>query len=140
MLADPFVLGTVVTTALVMGTNQSYPRTGGDNLGSSYRFLDVDGNDWVLSVKHQYGRTRNRFTLRADVSGLVPSTAVPAENSSFSQSCYVVFDCPVSGPIVTTTTVGAIDRRLCYAVGQNLVGAAAVDPLFLSRIVKGGET
>ncbi len=139
MLTDPLVLGTAVSTAAVFSTTQSFARSGNDNSRSEYRFLDADSNDWKLTVGHQYGRTRNRFTMRVDLNGLVPSTAVPSENSNFSQSVYVVFDSPNSGPILNTTTMTNLDRKMCTTLSALLIGGVGADGTFLSRVVKGTE-
>jgi hypothetical protein len=139
MLADPLVVNQVITTAATLGTPVGHPRAGNDRDTSSYRLFDADNNDWRLSASHQYGRTRNRFNFRVDVSGLMTSLTVPAEKTSFSQSCYVVFDCPNTGPIANTATVTLIDRKMCYYIGQQLLGAAGADPTFLASIVKSGQ-
>jgi hypothetical protein len=140
MLADPQVLGSLVTTALVTGTNFSFARSASDLSQSQYRYQDADMNDWLLSVKHQYGKTRNRFTVRVDVGGLIANVLVPAEKNSFSQSCYVVFDCPSSGPIVNTATITTLDRRMSTLIGNFMTAATGADPVLVARIVKGGET
>lgn len=140
MYSDPLVLGMTVSTAAVTGSAQNFVRNGGDNNQSIYRLLDADANDYILKFGHQYGKTRSRYTVRCDLKGLVPSTSVPSEMASFSQSCYAVFDCPLTGPIVNTTTVTTLDRRLCNIIGQLLLGGIGTDGSFLARSVKLGET
>jgi hypothetical protein len=139
MFSDPLVLNMGVTTVPVYSSPQYFVRSGNDSSSAQYRFLDGDMNDYVFKVGHSYGRTRNRFTIRCDLNGISPSAMTPSENTLFSQSCYAVFDCPATGPIVNTTTVLTLDRRIMNAVGQMLLAGANSDPIFLARVVKAGE-
>lgn len=108
---------------------------------SSYRAVDVDLNDHLLFIGHQYGSRRNRFTARYTISGFTPSLLAPDQNSTFTQSVYVVADVPPSGPVQNTSTLSNIFRNQLKGIGSFLViaGAATVDPLF-ARAITSGET
>lgn len=107
---------------------------------SSYRAIDSDQNEHVLFIGHQYGR-RTRVTMRYTVSGFSPSLLVPDQNSTFSQSVYVVADVPSSGPIQSTLAQTSLFRKQMKGIGSYLViaGAGTVEPLF-GRAVNLGET
>lgn len=77
----------------IAGVAQSMPRiASGPNAGS---FKTNDGLV-QLSVSSQYGK-RTRRTLRLDHSKIAADPFVPAQNSKYSMSCYIVIDTPVTG-------------------------------------------
>lgn len=140
MLADPLVLVSDWSTITAAGGETfSFPtieRNGGQSL---YRQpADADGTILSCSVGHQFGR-RQRFTLRVTADGLTPDLLIDNNNSKFSQSCYVVFDCPSTGPVTTPTydTSGfLLWNYMLKLVGGSLVSVGAADPLF-QRVIQG---
>jgi len=133
MFADPLVIASRIT-AKTTGTNYSFPRTGSSADKSTYEYFDdATGYTWVVTLGHQRGR-RGRFTARVDVSGLTPDLIVDGQNSRFSQSCYVVFDCPITGA-VDGITYPSIPNDMLGIVGNLLLSAAAA-PEFI-RVIKG---
>lgn len=140
MFSDPLTLDRFWTTITANASyTKDFPASERAADHSTYRYADADFNDHIVRIAHQYGRTRARYTARYDVSGLVPSSYVPSENTSFSQSCYVVFDCPLTGPITSTSTVTNLALTQMGGIGSLLISTAG-SPLFLSKVVQGGET
>jgi len=140
MLADPLVLTrdyTTLTANAARNLSLACSERAADH--SSYRTNDSFGNDYNFRVAHQYGRTRNRFTARLDISGIAATVADPTLYAQASQSCYVVFDCPSVGPFLTLNTITNIAREQIVGVGSFLVSVGA-DPTLLTRIVIAGET
>lgn len=140
MLADPYVMTCGYTTLTANAAdNATFAASERAADHSLYRFADAQNNDHQFKVGHSYGRTRNRFTARYDVAGIAATIADPSLFVQASQSCYVVFDCPGSGPLMSLNSATMIARKQCIGIGSLLVAVAA-DPLFLTRIVNGGET
>lgn len=137
MLPDPLLVN-VTASALTMATPFSFAASERNQGSSIYRYSDAELNDHKFTVSHQYGRTRNRFVMRYDVSGIQPNTLAPAENVSFSQSVYCVADVPFTG-YVNTTGAPNLFRNMMMGIGGQLLAVAA-DPVFLARVVKLGET
>lgn len=137
MLADPLVVN-VTASALTLATPLSFAASERNQGSSIYRYSDSELNDHKIIVSHQYGRTRNRFVMRYDVAGIQPNSLAPTENVTFSQSVYCVADVPFTG-YVNTTGSPNLFRNMMMGIGGQML-AVAVDPVFLARVVKLGET
>lgn len=139
MLADPLVVCQDYTTITQNAGNLvSFPCSERASDHSTYRYTDTLFQDHVIKTAHQYGKSRNRFTMRYDVAGLLPNTLAPAENVNFSQSVYVVMDVPFSGPVSPAANAG-LARKMCVTIGGFLVSVNS-DPTFFARLVLLGET
>jgi hypothetical protein len=141
MFAEPFVLTRKFTTITPDATSDlSFVASERASDHSTYRAIDADLNDHILFIGHQFGR-RNRITCRYTVTGFTPSLLAPDQNTTFSQSCYVVADVPPSGPLQNTTTLGSLFRQQMRGIGSLLIaaGAVTVEPVF-GRAVNLGET
>ncbi len=139
MFSDPLVLTRLFTTITPDAAGDlSLAASERSSDHSSYRATDADLNDHLVKISHQYAK-RWRFSMRYDLTGLVPSSLVPAEKQKFSQSCYVVFDCPNFGAIESTATLSNLATRQMMGVGSFLIAQGAGIPL-LQRVVKNGET
>lgn len=138
MLADPLTLTTDWTTITADATeNFVFPALERAADHSSYGTFDaVTQEKMTLFVGHQYGR-RNRFTVRLTVDGLTPDLILDGNNSKFSQSCYVVFDCPPTGPVnpAAYSTI-SLPHYMMKAIGGLLIGINDADPVF-QRVVNG---
>jgi len=87
MFADPQSVTISPASAL------SLPRvSSGDNFG---KFSSADGAI-TETVKHSYGK-RARRTWRINHSKIVPDPLVPAQNTPYSMSFYIVADVPNVG-------------------------------------------
>lgn len=140
MLPDPFVMTrdyTTLTANAAENISMAASERASDH--SVYRYTDSNGNDHSLRVAHSYGRTRNRFTARYDLAGIAATIADPTLYAQASQSCYVVFDVPSTGPIGLLNGSTSCARKMAVGIGSLLV-AVSSDPLFLARIVSIGET
>lgn len=145
MLADPLTLTADWTTLTAdAGENVSFTASERASDHSTYKFVDQDSTGktvtWTLFNGHQYGR-RNRFTSRMTVDTLMPDLLVPANNSKFSQSVYVVADLPPSGSFEpyggTPPNIESINLMM-HLIGGLLVSVDTADPLF--RRIINGET
>lgn len=145
MFADPLTLTADWTTITAdAGENISFAASERAADHSTYRFADQDANGkpvtWTLFTGHQYAR-RNRFTARLTVDSLMPDLLVPANNSKFSQSVYVVADVPPSGPFEPYEGTPPTLETICammHAIGGLLISVDTADPLF--RRIINGET
>jgi hypothetical protein len=135
MFSDPSLLY-IDASVLTLGTQRSFARTGNDKDKATYGFIDTDGNKFVWSTGHQYGK-RARFTSRLDVTGLTPDLLIDGNNSQFSQAIYVVCDVPISGPVNTPSYSNpTLIESMLKTVGFQMVAASATDPSFM-RIING---
>lgn len=139
MLADPLTVNADWTAITVdAGENMIFPALERAADHSLYG-TGPDGatlETWRLFVGHQYGR-RNRYTARVTVSGLTPDLIVDGNNSQFSQSCFVVFDCPNTGPINPSAYSSiTLPQYMMKIVGGLLVSVDTAAPIF-SRVLAG---
>jgi hypothetical protein len=138
MFADPFVVHTDWTTVTVDSSEDiSFVTTERAADHSTYANPDNNSTDsWSLFIGHQYGR-RNRYTARLTVSGLVPDLIIDGNNSQYSQSCYVVFDCPSSGPVNPAIYSDiSLPNYMLKTIGGLLISVDSADPLF-QRVMRG---
>lgn len=140
MFADPLVLvsdwDTITKDA---ASDLSLPAIERAADHSTYQ-VGPDGSNneyWTLLVGHQYGR-RSRFTARLTVKALTPDLLIDGNNSQFTQSCYVVFDSPNSGPVNINTSGMSTQQRMMKAIGSLLISVDTADPIFMR--VLSGET
>jgi hypothetical protein len=138
MLADPLVLVTDWTAITAEGGEVlTLPATERAADHSSYQYTEPDAETWKAFVGHQYGK-RNRYTARVLVSGLVPDLLISGNSSLVSQSCYVVFDCPTSGPVNFNTSGKSTAQVMMHVIGSLLHSVDTADPAFMR--VLNGET
>jgi hypothetical protein len=140
MFSDPLVTETLwsVITKDAAG-DMSWVASERAQNHSLYRHQDADLNDHTLFIGHNYGR-RARFTIRHGVSGFTPSNLVPDQNTTFTQSVYVVMDVPLSGPIQATTAQVNIFRRQMRCIGGFLIAAGVAGTNPIANRVLLGET
>jgi len=141
MLADPLVAvrdWTTITTDA--GMNLSMPALERAADHSLYGYDDpasTQGEKWRLFVGHQYGK-RSRYTARITNSGLTPDVIIDGNNTTYSQSCYVVFDAPNVGTIDVTGSGPSTPNLMMHMIGALLVSVDTADPIF--RRILNGET
>jgi hypothetical protein len=136
MLADPLVLVTDWTAITAEGGEVlSLPVTERAADHSLYQFTEPGAETWKVFTGHQYGR-RSRYTARAQVSGLVPDLLIDGNNSLVTQSCYVVFDCPPSGPVNFNASGKTTAQVMMHVIGSLLHSVDTADPIFM-RLVNG---
>jgi hypothetical protein len=86
MLADP-------NSVTINAVAQSLPAVSRGVNTSTYR---KDDGTVELVVSHLYGK-RNRRTARLNFNKISSDPLVPAQNSKFSMSAYLVIDTPIAG-------------------------------------------
>ncbi len=141
MLADPLVLrGDWTTITADGGEDNSLAalERAGDHSTYGFGPSGTTQEAWRMFIGHQYGK-RNRFTARLTVSGLVPDLLIDNNNSRFSQSCYVVFDCPSTGPVNPAAyTSISLPNYMMKTIGGLLISVDTADPTFARVLL--GET
>lgn len=142
MLADPLVVRPDMTT-ITYDASEDYSLPALERAADHSLYgtgpTGATQETWRMFIGHQYGR-RNRYTARLTVSGLIPDLIVDNNNSQYSQSCYVVFDCPNVGPINPAAYETGINlpNLMLKSIGNLLVSVDTADPTF--RRVLAGET
>lgn len=138
MFSDPLVLTRGWTTITAdAAVNASLPASERAADHSSYTFVDSYGKTHTIFIGHQNGR-RKRFTARYTVNGFMSDPMVSGNQLEFSQSVYVVTDCPLAGPILLNSDGTPVLRRQMQGIGGLLVSLTAADPLFMRAV--NGET
>jgi hypothetical protein len=139
MLADPLVVTGDWTTITPDATeNISMPALERAADHSLYGYDDptsANYEKWRIFTGHQYGK-RSRYTVRITNSGIIPDFLIDGNQTTFQQSCYVVFDAPNTGAIDLSTSGLARPQKMLHMLGSFLVSVDTADPLFL-RILRG---
>jgi hypothetical protein len=141
MLADPLVVTRDWTTITADASeNLSMAALERDSNHSLYGYDDAASANyekWRLFVGHQYGK-RARYTVRLTNSGIIPDFLIDGNNTTFSQSCYVVFDNPIAGAIDLSSSGLDHINLMLHTIGSFLVSVDTAAPLF--RRIMAGET
>jgi hypothetical protein len=138
MFADPLTVNSDWSTITVdSGENIVFQAIERAADHSTYAPNDNSATEtWKLFIGHQYGR-RNRYTARVTVSGLTPDLIVDGNNSQYTQSCFVVFDCPNVGPVNPSGYSNiSLPNYMMKMIGGLLVSVDTADPIF-KRVING---
>lgn len=122
--SDTVALPDPIPTLTVAGDTYDFSRVGFTD--TSGVFLTADGLN-RLTVSHRYNK-RNRFSVRIDRQKVAADVWTPFNNTEYSHSAYVVWDCPTVG---VTPAENQELGQLLYAV------LAAGTPDYDLRVLQG---